>query len=194
MKSHFQIKAGRPHFFALLIPALFLVACRDGPKTMGEHYPASPIMTELSLAIAGYNYTSRSINDFTVDGASGGNLHVSSPNSGGGGTVCCAPHVAGAGPRKVKIRWAADACTYNNRKDKEGQLLYGIHYFYKEASVDIAPDVPQNPTTLEVHFYEDGHVEAAMTTTPSPPRLRLDEKRANKEPYKQCPEDRRPEE
>ena len=183
----------RHRLFLLLIPTLLLASCRDEAIQLGEAQAEPPAMTELALTVTGYNYTNRSINDFTVDGASGGNLHVSSPNSGGGGSVCCSPYVVGAGARKVKIRWAADACTYDNRKDRTGQLLYVVHYFYKEVTVDIAPNVPRVPRILEVHFYEDGHVEAAMTEIPSPPRLRLDDKRAAIEPYKQCPDDKRPE-
>lgn len=180
------------HGACILISCLTIGACRDDSIATGELEAPMPLGTEVSLAITGYNYTSRSINDFSVDGASGGNVHVSSPHSGGGGSVCCSPYVVGAGARRALIRWQSGACTYQTRRDRSGQLLFWTHYFYKEAYIDINPNVPKVPNYIEVHFYPDGHVEAAMTEHASQPRLRLDENRADKSPYPQCPDDKRP--
>lgn len=174
--------------FLLLSACVMVASCRD----RGGLKIASPSGKEVSLAITGYNYTNRSINDFSVDGASGGNLHVSSPHSGGGGSVCCSPYVIGAGARRTLIRWQTGACTFQTRRDRSGQLLFWTHYFYREAYVDMNPNVPHEPNIIEAHFYPDGHVEVALTQEASRPRLQLDERRADNSPYPQCPGDERP--
>ncbi|AKI99144.1 Hypothetical protein AA314_00771 [Archangium gephyra] len=44
-----------------------------------------PSLEPISLEINGFNYTDLYIDNFSVNGNSGGNLYVSSPTSGGGG-------------------------------------------------------------------------------------------------------------
>jgi hypothetical protein len=66
---------------------LALSACEaNSSPAAAKRYKKS----EYGLVIIGYNYTSRYIDQFSVDGAGGGNLYVSGPSSGGGGIVCCA--------------------------------------------------------------------------------------------------------
>jgi len=61
------------------------------------------------LTIVGYNYTDTYIGSFTVNGAGGGNIEVSSKTSGGGGGVCCAAIPAGAAlPITIDIAWKRD--------------------------------------------------------------------------------------
>lgn len=146
----------------------------------------------VSLSLTGYNYTNRYIDDFSFDGLGGGNLFVSGPNGGGGGSVCCVRYVVGADAWTADIRWQVDACTYGERTFSDGTKHHDIHRIYKEAKVKIDPRIPANPKYLEVHFYPDGHVEAAMTQESSAPRLALSKDREDKSQFKQCPNDREP--
>jgi hypothetical protein len=50
-------------------------------------------------------------------------------------------------------------------------------HFFKELDVEMAGAELNNPEYFEVHFYPDGHVEAAIAESPSEPRLRLDPSR-----------------
>lgn len=146
----------------------------------------------VSLTITGYNYTNRYINEFYVDGNGGHNIFVSSPTSGGGGSVCCVKYIIGATLWKPEIRWQVGGCTYNSRKDKYGESFFDIHHFYKQVEAPLDVKIPNDPKYLEVHFYPDGHVETAMTEQPSPPRLALSADREEKSPYKVCPDDKKP--
>jgi hypothetical protein len=66
-----------------------------------------------SLLIQGYNYTDDYIDSFTVDGQGGGNLYVSGPTSGGGGSVCCASFARGTSmPIRLKVRWTGGYCMW----------------------------------------------------------------------------------
>lgn len=127
------------------------------------------------LLIQGYNYTDMFIDSFTVDGAGGGNVFVSSPTTGGGGSVCCYSFNPSA-PRPIllKIRWATAYCM----EHKANPYAFGPRFvderktLWKEASVPLS-EVSTPAMALEVHFYPDGHVEAAVTPGYSPPRLKL---------------------
>jgi hypothetical protein len=37
----------------------------------------------------------------------------------------------------------------------------------------LRPPIPAKPEYFEVHFYQDGHIEVAVTETDSPPRIVL---------------------
>lgn len=184
----------RTLIFLILLIFQSLSACnaREGSSNGGE--VVKPSGTWVSLTLTGYNYTNRYINQFSVNGSGGGNLFVSSPRGGGGGSVCCVDYITGIDDWKVIVRWQSDACTFNNSKDEDGQRSYQIHSIFKEVEVQVSPKIPSNPRYLEVHFYPDGHVEAALTENSSSPRLRLESERADKTPYRQCPNDERPEE
>ena len=133
----------------------------------------------VGLAIAGYNYTDRYIDSFTVtdaegDGAWGGNVYLSTPTSGGGGGTCCVmldPHTTK--PVRLRISWTIDRID-----DASGHTI--APELRKEAWVTVAPPFPDDPKTFEVHFYPDGHVEAAVTHWPSSPRIKLPEGRSAK--------------
>jgi hypothetical protein len=47
---------------------------------------------------------------------------------------------------------------------------------YRKARVEVTGPVPPEPRYLEIHFYPDGHIEAALSGLdgPSPPRLKLE--------------------
>ena len=186
----------------LMLPTL--AACRDNskvsnslknsPTSKAVTAPIPPLGTDVSLTITGYNYTDRYIDQFTVNGNGGGNLFVSGPNSGGGGSACCMDYITGVKRWKFPVTWQIGGCTYNTRKYKDGRERSDLYHFFKEVEVQVDPKIASRPAYLELHFYPDGHVEAAVTENASLPRLQLSRDREDKSPYKQCPNDKRPEE
>ena len=120
-----------------------------------------PPGTSVELTIMGYNYTDKGINDFYIDGTSGGNLSVSSASGGGGGSVCCALYTTGQPAPDVDVRWQTDACTYNIRHDRVGTEFNDIFSIYKTAAVKVG-SVATNPKYLEIHIFPDGHVKRPL--------------------------------
>ena len=119
---------------------------------------ATPQSSQLrySLGIVGYNYTDLAIEDYSVNGQSAFNLGVSNEDSGGGKTACCfgwAP--ATKLPKPIKIQWTRDMKRWCRQ------------------TVMLSEPGPPEPTTFEVHFYPDGHIEVAITDNYSAPRLKL---------------------
>jgi hypothetical protein len=136
---------------------------------------ASGSMPAQGLLIQGYNYTDTFIDSFTVNGAGGGNIFVSSPRTGGGKSTCCYSFDPNAPrPTQLKIRWAATYCM----EHKANPYAFGPRFvderktLWKEALVPLS-EASTPAMALEVHFYPDGHVEAAVTPGYSPPRLKL---------------------
>ena len=129
-----------------------------------------------SLLIQGYNYTDDYINSFTVDGQGGGNLYVSGPNSGGGGSACCASFSRGTAlPIKLKVRWTGSYCMWQEPNPYPfGQRFYRRRMSLWQEAEALAVDLSEGkPRALEVHIFPDGHVEAAITQGYSRPRLVL---------------------
>ena len=129
-----------------------------------------------SLLIQGYNYTDDYIDSFTVDGQGGGNLYVSGPSSGGGGSVCCASFIRGTPmPVKLKVRWVGGYCMWQEPNPYPiGQRFYAKRVsLWREASALLVDLSQGKPRALEVHIFPDGHVEAAITPGYSRPRLVL---------------------
>lgn len=147
--------------------------------------------TLLNLTLSGYNYTSRYIDGFSVDGHGGGNLYVSGQDSGGGSSACCVNYVKGARARQVIVRWQSGGCMFPVPGLADG-LTHLAHGFYREVKVQVDPRIPDRPAYFEVHFYPDGHVEAAITDQMSPPRLVLDEERVDRSSFPRCPNDQEP--
>ena len=161
----------------------------------GNSAPASRAersIVSLPLAIHGYNYTNRYIGSFEVDSVGGGNVYVSGPHSGGGGTTCCASYTKGAGPWKAKVSWQIGACRYSEEVQKSGKTVFELHKYYKTVEVDVNPRIPPDPKHLEVHFYPDGNVQVVLTEQESPPRLVLSKDREDKVSYPQCPGNKEP--
>ncbi|WP_396270985.1 DUF3304 domain-containing protein [Ideonella sp.] len=132
-----------------------------------------------TLGVVGYNYTNQSIASFEVDGTWGGNLSVSTPESGGGGTTCCyAWSDATSLPATVRVRWVSGGCTFMSEPSKSGFRAKEIQHYFSEKEVPIVGTLPAQPTTIEVHFYPDGRIEAAITDTESEPKLKLSPDRA----------------
>ncbi|PWF49292.1 DUF3304 domain-containing protein [Massilia glaciei] len=174
---------------------LAMVACEFRPidAAGSEMSAAKPMGTQISLTLTGYNYTNRYIDQFSVDGQGGGNLYVSGPLGGGGGSVCCVPYIIGAGAWKTMIRWQVGGCRFDEIIDSGGQTLFQVHPVFKEIEVHINPSIPDNPRYFEVHFFPDGHAEAAITEYSSPPRLILSKDREDRSPYRQCLNNKKPE-
>ena len=178
----------------LVLPTL--AACKDQIAMEGKGTVNEPPRkgAHVGLSLTGFNYTNRYIDQFSADGQGGGNLYVSTPSGGGGGSVCCVSYFIGQSAWKAKIRWQSGACTYNNRIDTDGKRLYEIYSYFKEVDVLVDPAIPKDPKYFEVHFYPDGHVEAAIAETGSRPRLVLNKEREDNSLFKQCQNDKKPKE
>jgi hypothetical protein len=99
----------------------------------------------VSLEINGFNYTDLYIDSFEVNGQGGGNLYVSSPTSGGGGSVCCVSWSPGSSqPVRLTVKW-----THDGKR-------------WCEQEVAITGPVPARPQNLGIHFFPDGHIEAEL--------------------------------
>jgi len=124
------------------------------------------------LGITGYNYTDRAVADFSVNGAGGSNVEVSSPTSGGGGLSCCVVLARNSKtPFWIDVEYEMDALeSYPPRKMVEPAGPY------VKTRVEVTGPIPPNPSYLEIHFYPDHHIEAAISGAdgPSPPRLKLE--------------------
>lgn len=178
---------------AMVCCALLLQSCqaRSGEASDAAAITATPIPGgTLNLAILGYNYTSRTIEQFMVNGAGGDRASVSTPTSGGSGTTCCVPYGTGARDVSVVVRWSASECVYKEHTPKEGDYDE-VYHFFKVVSVPVQL-TGGTPTNLEVHFYPDGHVEAAATSEMSLPRLKLSDDRRDLAPIPRCKGDEKP--
>ena len=143
-----------------------------------------------NLAIVGYNYTSRYIATFSVNGSGGGKIEVSSPTTGGSGSSCCASY--SPDQRMVTVEWQADACLYNVRSSITKEDSDEIHSFYKEVRVPVTANFTSTPNYLEVHIYPDEKVEVVVTDRRSSPRLKLSESRADRGKFRRCPDNKEP--
>lgn len=145
---------------------LALAACRESNPGAKQGETARP-RKDVSLTLIGFNYTDLYIDSFSVNGQGGGNIYLSSPTSGGGGSVCCVDFSPASGlPFPVKIKWSRD------RKR------------WCEKEVLITGPVPAEPRFLAVHFFPDGRIEAEITQQYPSVKLQLEE-RAN-------PDERKP--
>ncbi|WP_413785856.1 DUF3304 domain-containing protein [Aquabacterium sp.] len=161
-------------------PLLLIMGCSQAqvPSSRPVVLPPEARLTvdAKSLLIQGYNYTDDYIHSFTVDGQGGGNLYVSGPTSGGGGSVCCASFSKGSPlPIRLKIRWVAAYCMWNEPNPYPyGQRFYNQRISLWREAEALAVDLSQGkPRALEVHIFPDGHVEAAITQGHSRPRMVL---------------------
>ena len=135
-------------FFTLLAVAIYV------------NHKDDSLRREVSLT--GYNYTDRPVHIFSVNGVMGGNIFR---DGGGGSTACCAIITIG---QTVKIDYQLST----TRTQYEAGLR--LEDFTTTAIVP----APQTPTAeyLEVHFYQDGHVELALVDFPGPRRIPYDGK------------------
>jgi len=140
-------------------------------RTETTQAPRQSIKSE--LAIVGYNYTAKHINSFDVGPVGGGNVHLSSETGGGGGIVCCFSFQPDVGPRTINVEWTDSICKYNVATHSNGATTFTVHRELRKSLVEIATPVPSDLQYLEIHFYPDGMVQAAITETISPPRIVL---------------------
>lgn len=168
-----------------------LSAYKPEKSAVEESRSPPPRGSTKNLAVVGYNYTNRYISQFRIDGASGGDVNVSSETGGGGGISCCEHTVIGVPPGMSEVTWAVGACTYDNHPDRDGTNLFHIHHFFKTVKVKVQ-NKPENPNYAEVHFYPDGHVEVTYTETMSDPRLSLSRDREDRSDYPVCPDNKEP--
>jgi Protein of unknown function (DUF3304) len=143
-----------------LSAALALSACgqlaAQGTPSAETQGAAQPLAKPAGLAINGFNYTDLYIASFEVSYQGGGNLYVSSPTSGGGGTVCCVTWRSGVTlPKPIKVRWSRDRKRWCERT----VLLNG--------------PVPANPTAIGVHFMPDGDIQLELSEGEADPKLKL---------------------
>ena len=172
-RRHFSWSRWAP--LVLLFTAL--AACQPARSGGKAATTPPPSIESHTLTILGYNYTNRYIDQFSVNGAGGGNMSVSTPTSSGGGGTCCAVWVDGTPlPVTMHVRWVADYCI-DILTSRYGEKHRVPQSFFKEADVVFNGPVPSDPHNLEVHFYPDGHIELAITSMASEPRLKLDPQR-----------------
>lgn len=142
---------------------MILSACRESNTKTKQGEP--PVQTteaprldkSVSLTITGFNYTDLYIDSFSVNGQGGGNIFVSSPTSGGGGSVCCVSFWPSSTlPLHVTVRWTRDLKRWC------------------EKDVLVTGPVPASPEYLAVHFYPDGRIEAQITEGYPQVKLKLD--------------------
>lgn len=180
------------HFFALMMIALF------GCSKASIASPSSVIKTArdgpATLALVGYNYTTNYIDSFSVDGQGGGNINLSSPNSGGGGIVCCALYQPNSTPKTVTVRWQSDACYYPEPSSYSSETYETLHAFYKEKKVVVTQKSSEKPEYMEVHFYPDGSIHVIVTDEISMPLLSLQKERNGVSKFPRCPNDKKPSE
>jgi hypothetical protein len=123
------------------------------------------------LAIIGYNYTDRPIADFAVNGQGGSNVELSTLGAGGGKESCCVVMSRNTRtPFTVEVKYQMDALeAYPPRRIIEPAGPY------KTKMVEVTGPIPSDPKYLELHFYPDGHIEAAISGRdgPSLPRLKF---------------------
>ncbi len=163
-------RACRPHWALMgwVAASISLQGCAADAPTVPQR-TGEPV----SLLIQGYNYTDDYIESFTVNGQGGGNIFESGPLSGGGGSVCCLSYIPGTPmPIRLKVRWTSSYCTVSTTNQ------YGETYVWRRPrwseAVALVERLPEGlPRALEVHFYRDGRVEAAITQGYSVPRLKL---------------------
>lgn len=143
--------------FLCLLSSVTLIGCKKDPYMLG---------------VFGYNYTDRAVANFSVNGAGGGNVELSTPTAGGGKTMCCVVMDRDTKtPFWVDVKYQMDALeAYPPRTVIESAGPY------KTVRVKVTGPIPPDPSYLEIHFYPDGHIEGAISGRdgPSPPRLKLE--------------------
>lgn len=181
-----------PFVLALTVPGM--AGCTPhNPEATDKATGAASVGNEpVMLAITGYNYTNQHIESFSVNGQGGGNVFVSTATSGGGGSVCCIRYRPGRPVTKVKVRWQSGGCYYQERSPASKEVYDMVYPYFKEREVVVDSDIPVDPQVLEIHFYPDGSLKAAISAGVSLPRLRLDPAREDKSDYPRCPNEKKP--
>ncbi|WP_297575276.1 DUF3304 domain-containing protein [uncultured Deefgea sp.] len=120
----------------------------QSPKSTPTTVAASgvEVRTQVNgLGVHGYNYTDTAIYYFSVGVSGGMNLEVSEQGDSGSGTVCCASVSPILIPYKMTVQWTRD----------------GEKWCELEAT--LTGPIPAKPEYLNVHFYQDGHIELSVS-------------------------------
>ena len=175
INSNNQVSKTTPTVVMLMSALVLGCAQAEAPGSTASK-PVIKYGEPASLLIQGYNYTDDYIDSFTVNGQGGGNIFVSGPSSGGGGSVCCVSYRPGTPlPIKLKVRWVGGYCIQRVMSP----YPYGKPYYDNRRSLWLEADAQAvdlsngKPKALEVHIFPDGHVEAAITEGDSDPRVIL---------------------
>jgi hypothetical protein len=124
------------------------------------------------LGIMGYNYTDRAVADFSVNGAAGSNVELSTTTAGGGKMSCCV-----ALGRNIKAPfWIDIEYKMSALESYPPRRMIEPSGKYMKARVEVKGPIPPDPSYLEIHFYPDHHIEATISGAdgPLPPRLKLE--------------------
>lgn len=173
----------------LMGSGLLLQACHARNDDSNELLDP-PSAKYVTLSIMGYNYTNRTIAQFTVDGEGGDIARVSTPSSGGTGIVCCTRYNPALKDFTVKVRWTVAECKYTKHTQTEGDFDL-IYYFYKTEEVPVTV-IGSKPAFIAVHFYPGDRIEVDATEGFSGPRLKLPADRTDKTPMPRCKNDEKP--
>jgi hypothetical protein len=180
----------RPCATMALLVAAMLAACGTsaGDTPGAASAAASEPYRGYTLTLIGMNYTRRYIDTFTVDGRGGGNLRVSSPTSGGGGSACCIGwDNRRTLPVTMTVRWQSGACkVMTGRTWDDGSAAFRLYRDFEERKVQFNGPVPANPQYFVVHIFEDDHVELSMSEDYPVPKLKLSQDREDLTPYPIC--------
>jgi hypothetical protein len=190
---------GVMRLFRSLVLFFLLAASLLGLSSCHAQHASEAALNEQSnepfffLDLIGYNYTDNYIDSYSVDGQGGGNIMASSPTSGGSGIACCVKLSKDTvGTFRVRVRWQYGGCTYTTKSQISGSVFENIHPFFKKTEVEVRLEAGMKPKYLEVHFYQDGSVQAQLSEDPSRPRLVMDEERADKTSFPKCKDDKKP--
>lgn len=138
-------------------------------------------------------YTSQHIEDYQVNGESGGIVRISSPTSGGSGSVCCISLPLGKYETiLVEVRWQVGGCVFTEKNPINGNSVRNVHYYYKHAELTLPNPHLTDPKRLETHFYPDGSVQVMITDEMTLPRLSLREDRLKGVEFPRCQNDEKP--
>lgn len=179
-------------FWYLLAIALLLYSGRS-ESGFGSDGTSTVHVKNSSMGLIGFNYTNKTIENYSVNGVGGGNIWLSSNTSGGGGVTCCIDY----SPLKlpggtVKVRWQMDGCLYLMTNEITGASQKIRHLYYKEAIVNVEDISQGRPRYIETHLYPDGGVKVLLTRKISDPLVRFSQNRRDESIFPRCKDDKRP--
>lgn len=145
--------------------------------------PENEAKTHYMLGIIAYNYTDDPIAAFSIDGADGGHVRLSSPTSGGSGTSCCVLLSKNpVWPMQVLVRWQVGGCRVYDEDRRSGHS----QYYYKELITTVERGNRTHPSDIAVHFFKDGSVRVTLSDGWDPPLVKLQKNRAIEKKFSEC--------
>jgi hypothetical protein len=179
--SNFLLMFFKFGFLSLLVPIFLIIPAYAGQPD--DLVPQNEAKTHYMLGIIGYNYTNQNIDGFSIDGHGGGDVRVSSPTSGGGGTMCCVLFSKKPKwPIQVLVRWQSGGCRVYDKNRPAGRNYYA----YKEKKVSVEKGKSSYPSDIGVHFYPDGSVRVRLSDGSGTPLLRLPKSRLIDDYFREC--------